>query len=195
MRCDGRNTPPLTFFTHIIGYSDLVYLQYVEMIRATEAAQKAATEAKNSRLQAQVAFIATVDQFHLDQRAWLSVKSVKLTAKYSRTEEGQITINVVNTGKTPAKRAGIVAVAMGDNENPKWGKVADPILRMVVAPNVTDDDFYITVPYSDPSATLHLKFVLEYWDVFDNRRTTFCGHYPSKVPPFFWNCPQGNDME
>jgi hypothetical protein len=77
---DERNYRRASFFVTaltlgaIVVYADLVNLQYREMISATKAAQQALTEARLNRLQADKAFTATVDQFHLDQRAWVSIK-------------------------------------------------------------------------------------------------------------------------
>src|SRR6266852_7807273 len=69
---DERNYKRVSFFVTaltlaaIVIYADLVYWQYREMTNTTSAARQAVEEARLNRLQADKAFNATVEQFHLD---------------------------------------------------------------------------------------------------------------------------------
>jgi hypothetical protein len=87
--------------TVLTFYASLVYLQWREMIAATGAAQQAVVEARNNRLQSDKVFRATVEQFHLEQRAWLAC-----TESIPAIESGKavnFTVSVMNAGKTFAK--------------------------------------------------------------------------------------------
>ncbi len=43
---------------------------------------------------------STIRAFHLDQRAWVSIKSVKLTKPLSVSDKAEITVTLANTGKS-----------------------------------------------------------------------------------------------
>jgi len=82
-------------------YAYIAYFQWREMIAATDAAQQSVFESRRNRIQAGKALDATVQQFHLEQRAWIGVDnfSIKpLVPNQKLHVEGKIT----NSGKTPA---------------------------------------------------------------------------------------------
>lgn len=83
-------------------YAGVAYLQWREMIGATDAAGRAVDESRRNRVQAERSLKATIDQFHLDQRAWLGVDSVSGLPKLN--EDFVIDVVVKNTGKTPAMK-------------------------------------------------------------------------------------------
>jgi hypothetical protein len=90
----------LTFFA-VAFYGFIAYRQLREMIDATGAAQQSIVESRRSRLQAEKSFGATIEQFHLDQRAWVGPVAVRgITVK--ENAEAAISITIKNTGKTPA---------------------------------------------------------------------------------------------
>ena len=97
---DERNYKRAMFFVTaltlgaIVVYADLVYWQYRETIKATGAAQQAATAAGKS---ADTQTIAV----HLDQRAWI-VPSPKGTPTFTVGKEITTPLAILNTGKTPA---------------------------------------------------------------------------------------------
>jgi hypothetical protein len=165
-------------------YTVFTALMWCANKQAADAATRAAESAENSVTQAR-------DNAHLDQRAWVSVKSVKLTAPYSLTTKGGITVTLANTGKTPALDVGITQGGMDKSDNPKMDILIPR--RMVIAPGSNDDTIFIEVLPRDPKISLYVRFVIQYWDVFQNRgidpphSTTFCGYYPTTQPPFFFN--------
>jgi hypothetical protein len=188
-----KRTLLLSFATFLAVsiYAYFAWLQYCQMIIATGAAQGAVTEARRSRQRAETAFNATVEQFHLDQRAWVSIKDVKLDRPYSLSQTGSITIDIKNSGKTPALDVGVIKVGFGYEENPPL-KVVNKLYRLTEGPNSENDALFASVPQSDTSRTIYVRFVIQYWDVFQKRgepprMTIFCGYYPSPKPPFFFN--------
>lgn len=136
----------------IVFYATLVYLQYREMISATGAAQQAVTEARRNRLQADKAFRATVEQFRLDQRAWVS--AVGISPPPSIGQPFDVTIRVRNTGKTFAKVFSVVnqvePVLRGKHPDFSGEIGPEPKSISVLAPN---SDYVITahVPITTPS--------------------------------------------
>jgi len=94
----------------VITYTTLTALQLREMIKATNAAKDAVVEAQLSRQQAEKSFKATVDQFHMDERAWVGVDSLEspgASIDDARIEIRSITVTIHNSGKTPALKASI----------------------------------------------------------------------------------------
>jgi hypothetical protein len=89
-----------TTFLAVAVYAALVYLQYREMISATDASQQAVVEARRNRLQADKALNATIEQFHLDQRAWIGMTRGQVGIKVG--ELFNYKLEIKNTGKTPA---------------------------------------------------------------------------------------------
>jgi hypothetical protein len=91
-------------------YASIVYLQWKEMIDATGAAQQAVVEARYNRLQSDKVFRATVDQFRLEQRAWVGPVEIgpppyeeggkKVYIKLG--EKPKFSFVIANSGKTPA---------------------------------------------------------------------------------------------
>lgn len=85
----------------VFGYASIAYLQWREMIGATGAAQQAVVEARRNRLQAEKSLRATIEQFRLDQRAWLDIGDI-LKPNVILGSTPTWVIPIVNTGKTPA---------------------------------------------------------------------------------------------
>ncbi len=178
----------------IVGYAVLVYLQYKEMIDATSAAQQAVQESRLNRRLSEKALNATVDQFKVDQRAWVYIMGVTLSKSYSESAEGQITIGVANSGKTPAINTAVSEYSFGADK-PATMKRNPDIGRIVIAPGVKSNTMMLAIPRTPAKSTIYVHFVIEYWDVFGNRRTTtFCGYYPTGTPPYFYSCYQGGSM-
>jgi hypothetical protein len=88
-------------FLAIAVYAFLVYLQYREMIAATGASQHAVVEARRNRLQAEKSLSATIEQFRLDQRAWLDIGDISKPNVVLGSTPNWV-VPIVNTGKTPA---------------------------------------------------------------------------------------------
>lgn len=110
----------------IVIYASLVYLQWQEMIGATNAAQDAVHEARLTRQQSQKAFDATVSQFHLDQRAWIGPVDASIT--WAVGKPLLIAIPIKNTGKTPGTSVTTVASlrAFSPNKLPAFNDLKKP---------------------------------------------------------------------
>jgi hypothetical protein len=102
----------------IVVYAALVYWQWKEMIKATGVAQQAVVEAQLNRLRSDKAFNATVEQFRLDQRAWIvpSFPAEPISIVNGRMVSRLI---ITNSGKTPAidftMNAGAIFIGPSDN--------------------------------------------------------------------------------
>ncbi|HEV2387994.1 MAG TPA: hypothetical protein VGS20_12150 [Candidatus Acidoferrales bacterium] len=102
----------MEFFTLIVitVYAGIAYRQWEEMRKATNAASQSADAAANAAGTARDSLKASIDQFNLDQRAWIGVPSVA-PPQYSEggtpvyVKEGEravFQVNVLNSGRTPA---------------------------------------------------------------------------------------------
>ena len=90
----------LTLFA-IVGYSIIMYYQLREMISSTGATQQAVQEARLNRQQSEKALNAAIEQFHLDQRAWVAV--VQMGGIPEISKPWKISVRARNTGKTFAE--------------------------------------------------------------------------------------------
>jgi hypothetical protein len=100
----------------IVIYAGLVYLQWREMIGATDAAQRTIDETRRNRILAEKSLNATIEQFHLEQRAWLSVTITSEAPKVN--QRMAITVQIVNTGKTYALDTRLCALSAFTNDVP-----------------------------------------------------------------------------
>jgi len=183
----------------LIAYTVFTARMYFANRDAADAAKEAANEAKLSRLQGEISFNATVQQFHLDQRAWVSIRSARLTTPYTPTQKGEITVDLGNTGKTPA--INLYAGSSGFNVSPNMPlHPTKPIIHTVIAPGTPGDQIYFGLPPNPETLKLYIRFTLYYWDVFQKpsdqpHSTTFCGYYPSGRQNFLANCAEGAAMD
>jgi hypothetical protein len=100
-----RRTLFISFITFLIitFYAVLVYLQLREMVATTGATQQAVVEARRNRLQSEKNLNATIEQFRLDQRAWVGLMgSNHISIQIVKGSPIKITIELQNVGKTPA---------------------------------------------------------------------------------------------
>jgi hypothetical protein len=163
-----------------IFYAYMAVRQWREMISSRHQIQFSIEEARLSRKQSEKALDATITQFHLDQRAWVSVKSVKMTSQNYPNAKGMITISLTNTGKTPAWKATMVSMGSSTTEESVKQKPPDGPKILTVAPNA-DDQFFVELSPGESTVT-YIKFSIKYWDVFQSpsdkpHTTTFCGRY------------------
>ena len=94
------------------------------------------TEMQQTRIQSQTAFDATVQQFHLDQRAW--VAAVGISSPPAAGRPFDVAVRVRNTGKTFAKNFGTVLTVepLKRSEAPDFaGELIEPKSVTVLAPN------------------------------------------------------------
>jgi hypothetical protein len=100
-------------FLAVAGYAGLVYFQYLEMINATGVAQTTVNEARHSRLQSERALNATIKQFRLEQRAWLTTVFIQTRIEPASPilqQQADImgyvkqSAKIENVGKTPASK-------------------------------------------------------------------------------------------
>jgi hypothetical protein len=87
-------------FVVVTAYATIAYLQWQEMIGATDAARDAVHEARLNRQQSDRTFKATIEQFHLDQRAWLGFGEMQAPLEVGKPF--LIHFSFQNSGKTPA---------------------------------------------------------------------------------------------
>jgi hypothetical protein len=163
-----------------------------EVKKSADAAQSAATTASQTLCETRRSLQASIDNFHQDQRAWIYVKSVKLTAPYSAIQPGEITVEIANSGKTPGLDTSIAEGGMTSYPYPPLGK-NKKLQRIVEPPGSNGDTMYIQIPATSANK-IYLRFAIQYWDVFQKssdppHKTTFCGFYPTSRPPNFFNCP------
>jgi hypothetical protein len=112
-------------------YTFFTALMYCANNRAANAAEKAATaaataasEATLSRVKAQQSLEAAINQFHLDQRAWVGFHEINPSVSITR-ESNTIgfDISAKNTGKTPARNMTVEVIVIGmavKDDPPTW---------------------------------------------------------------------------
>lgn len=191
-------------FAVLFGYTIIVYFQWREMINATGVSQQAVIEARRNRIQAEKSLNATIEQFHLEQRAWITVASIKLNI-LAEDQPISIRLNVANTGKIPAilttarytirinptidfpDTAGYKPVPSGAMVTPGIPIAADCTGHKLVQAEVN--------AIKTSSAFLYIYGYFNYRDAFRNDRTTgYCGLYNPKSDEFFQptECNQRN---
>jgi hypothetical protein len=171
--------------------SEQLLLQDRETLHATLAHSKASLD-------------ASIEASRLDQRAWLAVKEVRIESELALNEPLRYSINLVNTGKTPALDVRFVELRSGNNEA-TIDELAPPRDRGVVAPGNNIKVFGrsnrldqpTTKAIQDGTIRLYISGTIEYWDIFKTkpRHTRFCVYYPTSAPPNFFNCTDGNTMD
>jgi hypothetical protein len=174
------------FFAAAI-YAGLAYFQLKEMISATSATYDAVHEARRNRLQAEKSLTATINQFYLDQRAWVVVKEINGVPQLDKP--WFLKIFFVNTGKTPARNVKMSCwIDIKKNESlVNFNKMAPDMRPILIAPN--DPSTYcslspITMPkvtqqvfdeLSDPARVFFAHGFVNYDDVSGkNHWLTFC---------------------
>lgn len=184
-----------------LGRSDVIAQRAGEQAAASarfaDAAKTQAGTSKDSLRQ-------TIDDFRLDQRAWLTIKNVQLTKPFSTTEHAQISIDIGNSGKTPALNAGVVCVGF-DLTVPPCKPLSQPLIfKFVVAPGGQTIQFASLDPQSQAlldalkskTKLFYFRFQITYYDIYRNERhTMFCGTYPGEKDPYFTNCTDGGTMD
>jgi len=150
---------------------------------------------------------ATIDNFHQEQRAWLSVKNVQISKPISTSESAQVTIVYGNTGRTPAIDVHLVCRGFSTNSEPVCDPNLQPqeILKNPVAPggenltfaNVTPQSQQIVDGIKNKTLRVYFIFSFEYSDVYGGKthHTTFCGYTPSEHEPLLENCATGGAMD
>jgi hypothetical protein len=84
-------------------YAVFTYFMWREMIQSSGAAADAVVEARRNRQQAERSLTATIQQFHLEQRAWVNISIPKAIA-LETGKEVSFPVGFYNSGRTPAKR-------------------------------------------------------------------------------------------
>jgi hypothetical protein len=116
----------VTFGLELLGLIVLcIYAAYTIKIYcanrdAADAAQIAAVEAKKSREQSESAFKATVEQFRLDQRAWIGVNNVVGAPKLNNVWKVEVVFH--NSGRTPARniRGSVLSEGVSGDKEPTF---------------------------------------------------------------------------
>jgi hypothetical protein len=186
----------LTLFSVLI-YSVLVYFQWREMIAATGATQDAVHEARLNRQQAQKSLDAAIDQFHLDQRAWVGLvegsparfKDGNASVYVKEGENTQFFFLVGNSGKTPALKTTFkITAAVLASDAPFVAKYEKPVSAPTVGVVQPGVKFPLnTLPSRGIATKEHIDAlksgkwiyyiygIISYEDVFERKhQTSFC---------------------
>lgn len=141
--------------------------------------------------------------FQADQRAWVGIKSFEIIASITPEKSMHMNINVINTGKTPAREVKLLECGTGDTEAAtlEWKCPLDD--EGIVAPGGQ----WFFASSSDPVSQLYVdrltagvqrtyyRGVIQYKDIFDKIHSTrFCAYYAGSSATNFLACPHGNDM-
>jgi len=192
-------------------YAGVAKKQLKQMTIATRQTGIAADAATKQAIIAKSTFAATIEQFHLDQRAWVAVDEV-IPPILKATEPLNVIINFKNTGKTPAKNFLIYARGefVDKGKKPKLpaerlpGKGVIPpngvfhtTLGDLTKPQVDADVMFL----SSGLRVIWLHGKVTYDDVFDRAHwTTYCYVFIPKerTKDFgqggFAPCETGNDV-
>jgi len=187
-------------------YAFIVWLQYREMINATGVAQRTIQESRWNRRQSEKALNATVQQFRLDQRAWLGIQDPRVV-KFDRGN-ALVEFWVSNTGKTPGCEVRMDSSVRIDHRDPSNGPSEEWFTELKPKPTGTvppqsrytakatdlpgqnhmrifDDCFKRAELGGRTCATLYVIGKVEYKDIFSKNAThstEFClrmEHYPN----------------
>jgi len=204
-------------FIALIAYATISRNQWQEMIAATSAAQQAVIEARFNRIQADKVFKATVEQFQLDQRAWIGPEQIANELSTDKKTVTWIGFILKNSGKTPALN---VEYHCAINTIPVTYRVLPPTSsytfhylgeskkspigsRGVIQPNMTVTIGPQNIPTAEEISAVRNGTKLEYMygmvtydDIFKQRRRTakFCVYFD----PDLWgthSCPVYNDTD
>ncbi len=174
--------------------------QLSEMRKATRAAERAANLANKSIKQVEA-------NERLDQRAWITVRVAMLDNELAVGQKPSVTLEIVNSGKTPGTMEVATAVSWG-SETPHFDVPSSPrVSRMVVAPGVTVTTQCLPkapMEKQDDIDLIHMSLsyvfvygLLIYNDIFgQEHRTEFCFRITEdklKKKPFLMTaCETGN---
>jgi len=158
--------------------------QLDEMRKSTQAATDAAKVAKDS-----ITFAK--ETAHLDQRAWLTIRSATMKTPLAVGQRPVIEVRVENTGRTPAlntESAGAILSyesirpgTLPSRDRPFVGEAS----RSIIGPGAGETSiFYATEPIRDEAQiqgireegwVIYVAGSVRYDDIFGNHhRTTFC---------------------
>ncbi len=172
----------------VVVYALLVYLQYREMINATGAAQQAVVEARRNRIQADKSLNATIQQFRLDQRAWVGVVSID-PPDLKPKSEFFLSLHAMNSGHTPALNFQSLVVLHSLKKDEKFKAIYAPLppnwvrSNRVVQPGeqvtLNTNRYQLTQGQIDwiknGTYILYVYGKMSYDDVFHEQHyTTFC---------------------
>lgn len=180
----------------------------IDTAAAITAQQKIAQDALTASQQSvDKSLGATIDNFHLEQRAWVGVSTMALTV-ILENEPLRAEAEITNSGKTPAFKVRIDKAGIQTNYGPldvddfiasgKWKKPTQPRSSPTIFPNSG-----VKIPFhTDQNLTEmwvkqiadHVLWVYIFGDIYYRdafgieHMTEFCGHYD---PPTrrFDGCP------
>lgn len=172
----------------------LAYMQWLEMHgggkqtdRIIAADERLATAMENAVTQANNSFTGTVNQFRLEQRAWVGVLGVT-NLKFSANEPASFSVMATNSGKTPALHVKqiITGKSRPSNERfifqygPPVGLESETVIQpgMQVMFNTAPGDPLPQLAIDDIKSgktVMRLHGRIHYDDVFGQKhQTTFC---------------------
>lgn len=169
------------------------------------ADQRIATAMENTVGQANAAFKSTVDQFHLEQRAWVGPTAV-IQPEFKETDSFSISTLIKNTGKTPAvnfrnKYTWMIILKKGtfqaSYKDPQGVPSSSTIfpdgqLMLISVPTPLPKE-YLNLVVSG-KAVLYVYGELIYDDIFNQtHHTHFCTFYDQSFKP--GTCSTYNDVD
>ncbi|MGO9095299.1 MAG: hypothetical protein ACLQGV_08750 [Bryobacteraceae bacterium] len=202
----------LLFLTSVV--SNFLTFRYVGLTkRSAEAATSAADTAAKTLGQSKAALDATIEASRRDQRAWLTVRAVSMEAPLRIGEKPRATVEVANSGKTPAVDATIAGTVLSRR------RLADALSgattghapsRAVIGPDAT-----LKVTLEASEAVTHKEQIdavasgpwllyatgrIVYRDIFhDEHVTEFCfqggGKTITPVGAYWASCARGNSIK
>jgi hypothetical protein len=162
---------------------------------AVQAAKDQAIAARNATTIAKEAFEQQVRTFEQDQRAWISLKGIKLLNPLQANKPLSARGTLINTGKTPAFETGAAATVVATHEPlnidkfRKLGRKIDPKIpsKATFPSNI---DWFLDASTTEPLSEQEVQGIkinrfyiyyfgdVTYFDAFGNSRSTqFCGIY------------------
>jgi hypothetical protein len=201
----ARKLNRITFFAGIVALGGLVFLKLTLDItkEAADAAKDQAIATQKAVNLAEKSFDENVKTVQLDQRAWVGVKEIIFRGQVKPGSQLLATIQIQNTGKTPALEVSIIKAATFKKPTkdsvallPKVGVFA----RFVMAPNAT---FFSIQQFGKRDIEQILQndvpYIfgkISYKDVFGaNRETWFCSFYSEISFPALNFCDTLNHMD
>lgn len=170
----------------------------------SEAALKATTK------QAKSALDSSIDSSHLDQRAWLVVSTLAISAEPSQEDGASVTVSLANTGRTPAlkliNQSKLFFLDI-DPAGANFNLPTNPRSRAIVPPGVSGVQFTTgklkfkslsqVGLYESGVYKVYVQALIRYRDVFGKSHwTSVCAYhtYGARLD-YFQFCEHGNEVD
>jgi hypothetical protein len=211
---DERNYRRVMFFVTsltlgaIVIYADLVYLQYRQMIEATNAGVVSANAAHDAAKTAADALIDSRKSFQLQQRPFLTIERV--TEEFPKgtiigqipSGDGYVEFFFFNSGRTPALRVTTEIDTFLDGKLESKITPSTSHSQATVASGIpVNSDVIMTSSQKDATRVnlgierWEIRFTIHYSDIFRDTHTTKACVYWDTVKRLYAYCNYGQDIE